>query len=194
MKSVSLAVLVVLLLAAAALPAHAQIGFYVNPVGVHVSVPKADAGPFAFLGDNVTSRTFIGVNFGAYDDFVHRGKLNVGADVRDSISGGNNATLNSFLVGARFSYQPTDSAFQPYVEPVVGAGTSRSPRNPLHITKLEYGVVAGLDAHIHRHVDFRVIEVGYGSLLTISSGLVGQTSTPPSSNLLSFSTGLVFRF
>jgi hypothetical protein len=45
-------------------------------------------------------------------------------------------------------------------------------------------------------VDFRVIEVGYGSLKTVSSATVGAGGNIaiPASTLLHFSSGLVFRF
>jgi len=41
-------------------------------------------------------------------------------------------------------------------------------------------------------VDWRVIEVGYGSVITMSSYLYGPTSQP-AAKLLNFSTGFVFR-
>lgn len=42
---------------------HAQIGLYVNPIATHVTNSVADTGPFAFPGDGVTSRTFLGREF-----------------------------------------------------------------------------------------------------------------------------------
>ena len=54
----------------------------------------------------------------------------------------------------------------------------------------------GGDYTIHKHVDFRMIEVGYGSLDTISSATVGGGGdvAVPASNMLTVSSGLVFRF
>jgi hypothetical protein len=44
-------------------------------------------------------------------------------------------------------------------------------------------------------VDFRAIEIGYGSLTTASTSTIASTGTTiPASNLVSFSSGLVFRF
>jgi hypothetical protein len=53
-----------------------------------------------------------------------------------------------------------------------------------------------VDYPIQRHVDFRVFEIGYGSLTTVSSATVGAGGNVaiPSSKLVDFSTGLVFRF
>ena len=62
-------------------------------------------------------------------------------------------------------------------------------------TRAQFGVLAGADYTLHRHIDFRVIEVGYSSLSTVSSYTNGSNlNSYPASRLLSFSTGLVFRF
>ena len=49
---------------------------------------------------------------------------------------------------------------------------------------------------LQKHVDFRVLEIGYGSLTTVSSADVGGGGTLniPAANQLSFSSGFVFRF
>src|ERR1700692_2767410 len=83
--------------------ACAQAGIYVAPTAIHAGNSTADTGPFAFLGNNSTSQMFYGVNIGGYYNFYRQGKTEAGIDVRDSITHGNNASLNSFLVGARIS-------------------------------------------------------------------------------------------
>ncbi len=175
---------------------HAQYGaLYVNPIASRISNSTADTGTFAFLGQNVTSRIFWGVNFGGYYDVKRSDKFALGGDVRDSILHGNNAGLNNFLVGLRIS-RPAPERLRPYVEPFVGAGTSRAPETTIHVTKAEYGIFAGLDYALGHHVDFRVFEVGYGSLTTASSKTIGGSSGSaniPSATLLNFSSGLVFR-
>ena len=175
---------------------HAQYGaLYVNPIAIRVSNSATDSGTFAFLGQNVTSRIFWGVNFGGYYDVKLNDKFAVGGDVRDAILHGNNAGLNNFLVGLRIS-RPAPERLRPYIEPFVGAGTSRAPETTIHVTKLEYGVFAGLDYALGHHVDFRAIEIGYGSLSTASSVTIGgggSNLTFPSATLLNFSSGLVFR-
>ncbi len=183
-----------LTLALMTIAAHAQIGVYVNPVGIHISNSTADSGTFAFLGDGVTSRTFYGVNFGGYDDFYHRGNLDAGVDIRDSFTKGNNASLNSFLVGARVAGKLTNYSFRPYVQVFVGVGSTKPPTSTVHISRATYGVLGGVDYPLAKHVDFRVFEVGYSGLSTVSSANFNGVTSYPASKLFSVSTGLVFRF
>lgn len=173
---------------------HAQVGLYINPVAIRVSNSTADSGTFAFLGQNATSRFFWGVNFGGYYDVKKSDKFAIGGDVRDSILHGNNAGLNNFLVGLRIS-RPAPERFRPYLEPAVGVGTSRAPETTIHVSKVEYGIFAGVDYALGRHVDFRAFEIGYGGLTTASSETIGgsQSRTIPSATLLHFSSGFVFR-
>ncbi len=181
-------------LALTTVAAHAQVGLYLNPIAIRVSNAKADTGPFAFLGENATSRVFYGVNFGGYYNFFHQGKTEAGLDVRDSIVHANNASLNSFLVGVRVATKPFARPLKPYVQASVGVGTSRAPTSLIRISKIQYGIYGGADYTLNRHVDFRIVEVGYGSLTTTSSTTVGGSGAIAASRLLSISTGLVFRF
>jgi hypothetical protein len=174
--------------------AHAQIGLYLNPVAIHVSNSKADSGPFAFLGDNTTSRMFYGVNMGGYYNFLHRGKTEVGLDIRDSITHGNSASLNSFLVGVRVAAQPFSHPIKPYIQLSAGVGTSRPPTSLVRTSRAQYDIFGGADYTINRHLDFRMFEVGYSSLTTASSSTIGGIGNMPASRLVSFSTGLVLRF
>ncbi len=174
--------------------ARAQFGLYVNPVGVHVSNSKTDTGSFAFLGENTTSRTFYGANIGGYYDFFHASKADVGVDIRDSIVKGNNASLNSFLVGVRVAAKPIANSFKPYVQISAGVGSSKPPTSTVHLSRVAYGIFGGLDYTLASHVDFRVVELGYGSVGTVSSGNFGGTEGQLTSRLFSVSTGLVFRF
>lgn len=181
-------------LALTAVAAHAQVGLYLNPIATRVSNSKADTGPFAFLGENSTSRMFYGVDMGGYYNFYQQGKTNVGVDVRDSIVHGNSASLNSFLVGIRVETKPFNNPIKPYLQASVGVGTTRPPTSTVRVNRAQYGIFGGADYPLNRHVDFRVFEVGFNSLLTASSGTIGGTGNIPASKLLSFSTGFVFRF
>lgn len=175
--------------------AHAQIGVYATPIFTRATNAKPDSGDFSFLGAGATSRVFSGFGFGAYDDLFHSGRIDAGIDMRASIQNGNGAHLNQFLVGARVAFRPASVPIKPYVELYGGVGGTRAALNPLYANKPEFGVATGLDYHLRRHVDFRVIEVGVSSLQAISSGLVqGTTALPPSARLLNVSTGIVFRF
>ncbi len=175
--------------------AQAQFGLYLNPVATRVSNSKADTGPFAFLGENSTSRMFYGVDMGGYYNFYQQGKTEVGVDIRDSIVHGNSASLNSFLVGVRVAAKPFSRPLKPYLQASVGVGTTRPPTSTVRINRATYGIFGGADYTLSRHVDLRIIEVGFNSLMTASSStLGGGTSNIPASRLLSFSTGFVFRF
>ena len=167
-------------------------GLYFNPIVSRIS-GTADTGPFAFLGANNTSQVFGGVDFGGYYDFLHSGKASLGVDMRDEIQHGNSASLNSFLVGVRLVYHPTDSRWRPYLQPAIGSGRSRSPLSPVHKTNVEFAVSAGADFALNKHIDFRAIEIGYGSVSTVSSSAFGSPTGIPSVSLVNFSTGFVFR-
>jgi hypothetical protein len=59
----------------------------------------------------------------------------------------------------------------------------------IYSDKFQYLVAGGLDYTLVPHVDFRVVEVGYGRMSGVSSG-----GSAPTATLVSVSTGLVVRF
>jgi len=174
--------------------AKAQVGLYLNPVVTRVGISTPDFGPFAFLGDNTTSRVFGGLDFGGYWDFYHQPGFHAGVDVRDTIIHGNNADLNTFSVAARISGNPVKYGIRPYAQLAVGAGRSKAPLSIVHITKAEWGLFGGLDYPLAKHVDFRVVELGYGTVTTISSQQERANTSIPAASLFNISSGLVFRF
>jgi hypothetical protein len=177
-------------------PAQGNFGLYLNPIAIRASNSYADSGPYAFLGQNSTSQVFYGYDLGGFYDFFHSGSLATGFDMRFSDLHANNALLKSFLVGLRVSGQPFARPFKPYIQVSVGEGSTKAPNSTIHIGKLDYGVFGGVDYRLGRHVDFRAIEIGYGSLTTASTATVGAGGTVaiPAATLISFSSGLVFRF
>ncbi len=183
-----------LALAFTTIAAHAQIGVYVNPVVSRISNSVADTGPFAFLGDGQKSQVFGGVDFGGYYDFAHYSKADVSVDMRDAFQHGNNASLNSFLVGVRLAAHPMAFGLKPYGQFSVGAGRTRPPLSDAHIERLQYGIFGGVDKPLNKHVDWRIVEISYGSVGTISSQTFGGPTKIPSARVLGFSTGFVFRF
>ena len=196
MKLRYLAPVVLLALTTVAAHAQASVGLYLNPIAIRVSNSVADTGSFAFLGQNSTSQVFYGYDFGGYYDFFHSGPLAAGFDVRESDLHANNAMLRSFLVGARVSAKPFSRPFKPYAQISFGVGTTKAPSSTIHISKFDYALYGGVDYTLQKHIDFRVLEIGYGSLTTVSSADVGGGNTlyVPASNQVSFSSGLVFRF
>ena len=183
MKLRSIAAVAVLALATVAAQAQSQgnVGLYLNPVAIRVSNSNADAGPYAFLGQNSTSQVFYGYGFGGFYDFFHSGPLAAGFDVRES---------------DRVSAKPFSRPFKPYAQISFGLGTTKAPSSTIHISKFDYALYGGVDYTLQKHIDFRVLEIGYGSLTTVSSADVGGGNTlyVPASNQVSFSSGLVFRF
>lgn len=196
MKLRLLAVVAGLVIATGAVQAQTQqqVGVYLNPIVSRVSNP-ADTGVFAFLGSGTSSRIFAGFDLGGYDDFSHSPSRDIGIDIRGSFLRGNGAHLNSFLVGPRVVFRPT-SAFKPYIEGLIGVGRSRPATNPRGLSAFQYGIYGGADYSFSSHVDFRVVEIGYGAVQTIGSGVFTGNggSNINTSHLIQVSTGLVFRF
>ena len=174
--------------------ARAQVGLYITPMGTHVTNSQADTGVFAFLGQDATSRTFGGVGIGAYYELGHDPKVNFAVDMRDEVEHGGGAFMNSFLVGAKVSGKLANPRLKPYVQLSGGLGSTRSPLSVVKADKAMYKVYAGMDIALNPHVDFRALEIGYGTLTTISSALYGGSKPIPAADLLSFASGFVFRF
>jgi hypothetical protein len=170
-----------------------QVGIYVTPIVSRIS-NNADTGVFAFLGPNKTSQIFAGFGMGFYDSFSHTPSIDAGIDVRGDFLQGNGAHLSSFLVGPRVSFKPVRYGFKPYVEAMIGVGRSRPAHTPASLGRLQYGAAVGADYAIASHVDFRVLEIGYGAVETISSSTYNGNTNPSTSQQISFRTGLVFRF
>jgi hypothetical protein len=161
--------------------AHAQVGLYFNPVVSRVSNSTPDYGP------DLRRR-------GLWRELHLQPQPNFdfGVDVRDAIQHGDSALLNSFLVGAYIQAHPLAYGLKPYGQLSFGAGKTEAKLNPAHIEKFEFMVYGGVDKPLNKHVDFRVVEIGYGTVSTISSAVYHGSTPIPSANLLSFSTGFVF--
>lgn len=183
-----------LALALTTIAAHAQIGLYLNPVVSRVSNSTPDTGPFAFLGEGGTSKIFGGVDFGGYYEFAHYPKSDLSFDVRDTIQRYSTASFNSFMVGPRLAAKPLAYNLKPYAQLSIGVGRTKAPLSPVSISKLQYGIYVGVDKPLKKHVDWRILEVSYGSVTTISSNIFGSPTPIPAASVLGFSTGFVFRF
>ncbi|HXB63094.1 MAG TPA: hypothetical protein VNU94_09630 [Acidobacteriaceae bacterium] len=196
MKLRFLALLLVFSVLPLAAPLAAQMqggGLYLNPVAIRITNSVPDTGLFAFLGQNATSKMFYGVNLGGYYDWQAKPHWAVGADMRETIVHSDNAALDSLLFGVRIVDKPFQSPLRLYVEPAFGPGRSKSPYSTVHHTGLETHIFVGADYPIKKYLDWRVAEVGYGSVGTVNSSDFGYNTSIPSSHLLSITTGLVFR-
>jgi hypothetical protein len=175
--------------------ASAQGALYITPVADRIAISKADPGLYSFLGPNTTSRLFYGVQFGGfYDVPLNLQQAEIGLDLRDSVLHGNNALINSFLVGPRIApVLANHPRIHPYVEPFIGVGTTRAPNTAIKVTKPQYGVFVGADLNLSHVVSWRVAEIGYSGLSTASGSTIGVTESIPSATLLTITTGLTFR-
>lgn len=188
-------VLALALAAGCSAVASAQGALYITPVFDRISLSKADPGAFSFLGPNTTSRMFYGVQFGGfYHVPVNLQQVDISLDLRDAILHGNNALLNSFLVGPRIApILINHPHIHPYVEPFIGVGSTRAPNTGIKVNKPQYGVFVGTDLNLGHVVSWRVAEFGYSGLTTASGGTIGATESVPSATILSLTTGLTFR-
>jgi hypothetical protein len=187
-------VLAAVVLAAVAASARAQIGVYVNPVFTRINNSTPDTGPFAFLGNGATSRTFGGLDFGGYYNVTQGPGMKFGVDMRDTTVHSNNAALNVFSLAARVEAPALAHGFRPYAQIAAGAATSKAQQSQVHTTRGMFGVFAGIDYPLNRHVDFRIVEIGYGSVTTQNSYIYGGPTPIGSSSMIQVSSGLVFRF
>ena len=187
-------VLAALVVAAVAASASAQVGVYMNPVVTRISNSTPDNGAFAFLGSGVTSRTFGGLDFGGYYDITRGPGAKFGIDARDTILHANNASLNVFALAARVEAKPIGHGLRPYAQISAGAARSKAETSLVHTTRGEFGIFAGVDYPLNRHVDFRIVELGYGSVTTTNSYIYGGPTPIGASSMVHVSSGLVFRF
>lgn len=169
---------------------------YVAPNFARLTNSQSDTGPFAFFGDNKTSGWFRGANLGVSRDFHYSPKIDLTGDFRLTFLSGNNAPLRSVLFGLRAAPRRNGKALLPYVEVMGGLGSTHAPQNSHSVHRGEWQVQAGVEDPINRHVDWRVIEVGYGMVRTIGSdAFSGDTSNQrPAAHVLNLTSGIVVRF
>lgn len=187
-------VLAAVVLAAVAASARAQVGVYINPVFTKISNSVPDTGPFAFLGEGKTSRNFGGVDFGAYYNISRGPGAKFGIDVRDTTVHSGNSSLNIFSLAGRVESAPLAYGIRPYAEIAAGAATSKAQQAQIHTTRGMFGIFGGIDYPLNRHIDFRIVELGFGGVTTQNSNIYGGPNPIGSSKMIHVSSGLVFRF
>ena len=192
LRTIALVLSVALVSAAA----HAQTGVYLTGDAQQFTQKGVDYTLTSPSSKNIDKLWLYGAAYGVYYDFFHSGPLTAGFDVRESDLHANNAMLRSFLVGARVSAKPFTRPIKPYAQFSLGLGTTKPPVGTVHVSKFDYVLYGGVDYTLQKHIDFRVMEIGYGSLTTVSTATVGGGGTQyiPASTQISFSSGLVFRF
>jgi hypothetical protein len=140
--------------------------------------------------------TFHGAGVGIYDDFLHLGPVRFGMDVRGDLETTDKLQYQSVLAGFRVVGKLPVLPFRPYAEALIGEGGTRDKgpyavgiTNVPYAHKLTYALLTGLDWSIFPHIDFRVLEIGYGRQ-SESTGF----NTTTSDSMLLLSSGVVVRF
>lgn len=162
---------IAVLLAVSCMAAQAQVGLYAAFGASDFHQPNVNwqYGPMAGLYWNA-----LGVPF-----------IKAGVDVRAAWMGSGDAQDDNYLAGPRVQLHPHVVPLMPYAEAlggvsrvVVGQGSARTAG-----TKFGYALVAGLDATIFPHVDWRVIDYSWERVENLGIGFQPTQ----------ISTGLVIR-
>jgi len=185
-----LSLLLSLLLLAAA--AHAQVGVYATAAVERLS-------NIAYTDPNSSSTSAhvdpIGGTAGVFYDFHSFGPIRLGADVRGSIlttkrgafteANGFGARIDSVLGGVRATIHTPKPYLRPYVQASAGLGRTNFGTQYALTNNFEYHGYVGLDITVAPFMDFRIVELGAGGLMS---------SNPTSRNypLNSISSGFVF--
>lgn len=176
-------------------PYRNDMGLYVQPVFSFIHNSEADTGSFAFLGEGKNSQWFRGAALGFQDEFYHAGANNFGFDMRLNFQRGNDAAMDTFLVGLRYS-RTTDGKLRPFAELLGGVGGTSSPFNAHRVTRPMFQVSVGADYPVFKHLDWRVAEVSYGQVRTIGADafLGTDVHNRPAAQVIGIGSGLVVRF
>lgn len=168
--------------------ARAQTSVYGTVTVDHVTGIKCQG---TTCGSNDGTINPVGGMGGVSYDLRSVGPVRLGVDVRaSSVVGNKNAAIYSnfprpriysVLGGVRASFKTPLVQLKPYVEGLVGYGRSNFAATP-YASGLEFRGLAGVDLSLLPALDFRVVELGVGSL----------RNTGNSYSIESISTGVVF--
>lgn len=130
----------------------------------------------------ITNEWGYGGAFGLYSDFVKLPFARLGGDIRFQFTRpASNTTLFSTLVGPRIDIHPKVVPLSPYAEILIGGGHFSYGNNAPSTTQFDWRAIGGVEKTLLPHVDWRVVEVSYGTLntyagvmkpLTIGTGIV----------------------
>ena len=162
--------------------ASAQVGIYGNFAAVNLSNNGGGANFWSY-----------GPGAGLYYDFLHFGPIRIGADLRGNRLWGNEVDYWSGLGGVRLVVKPPVLPFRVYVQGSAGVGGSKASGNTGNLpnsysNKFQYDVFGGTDFTLLPHIDWRVVELGYGRMSGVNAG-----TTAPSSGVFTLSSGIVLR-
>lgn len=138
--------------------------------------------------DNTRTDWPYGPTFGFYNDFAHTGPIYLGSDMRLEFARGSYSS-NTLLFGLRLAAKPAVFPLKPYVQASLGMAHFNTTSDNASSTNMEYRIAAGVDYTLLPHVDWRVIEIGGGSVFDYNLG----SGTHQGNDLYTYSTGIVFR-
>jgi hypothetical protein len=173
---------ILLVLAVSTAAASAQVGIYGNFATVHLTDNSGSANSWTY-----------GPGGGVYYDFLHFGPIRIGADLRGNRLWGDEVDYWSGLGGLRLVVKPPVLPFRAYVQGSAGVGGSKASGNTGNLpnsysNKFQYDVFGGADFTVLPHIDWRVVELGYGRMSGIGNG-----SASTSSGVFTLSSGIVLR-
>jgi len=139
-------------------------------------------------GDSTKTNWPFGPTIGFYNDFSHAGPIYLGSDSRLEFARGSYSS-NALLFGLRLAAKPVAVPLKPYIQASLGMVHFNKTDLNASSTNLEYRIAGGLDYTLLPHVDWRVIEIGGGSIFDYNIG----NGTHQGNSLTTYSTGVVFR-
>lgn len=155
-------------------------------LAVLLSAPSALRAQLALYGagsgasfSNASKDLGYGGMVGVYKQGGHF--LAIGLDARGTFVGRDGFHYYTYAAGPRIAFKPRVIPIDPYVEGLVGLANYNTGSGTSSTNHLNYQVLAGIDATILPHLDWRVIDVAYSG--------VGSESI----HAVTFSTGLVIR-
>jgi hypothetical protein len=188
LRKLSLSFSLLLLTAAA----HAQLGVYGTATVERMS-------NIAYTDSNSSSTSAhvdpVGGTFGAYYDLKSFGPIRLGADLRGNVlttkrgafaeANGFGAHIYSLLGGVRATVRVPKPYIHPYVQGSLGMGRTNFGIQYNLTDNFEYHGFIGADITIAPFIDWRVVELGTGML-------VSNSPTARNYPLNSISTGFIF--
>jgi hypothetical protein len=129
-----------------------------------------------------------GVTLGAYFARSHAAFFSFGVDARGTHQTSTDGVtqLTGGLIGPRLAFRTPVLGFKPYVEALGGAAHVEyiKSNEGVSTTNFQYQLLGGADLTVLPHIDWRVLEFGYGGIFT-----PGDVLQPKP-----ISTGVVLRF
>jgi opacity protein-like surface antigen len=204
MKLRSIAIVLTVALASAA--AYAQTGVYVTMDAQQFTQEGVNTHPLSVGSQNIDRPWLYGPGYGVYYDVTHLpylGKLKTGPVVIGVDGRGDTLRLSEYgstfnrqdgIFSLRIATKRTFKGTTPYIQGGFGIGHTKVPFRTAYSNNFIYQFGAGVDMKVHKHIDWRVVEVTGGFLGNYNTGYYPLGVGANQSNyMITLGTGLVFR-